>query len=97
MSQEFKPKRPDWTVSALDKSSDRLKGQVGVAWDQDNGTIRIKLNPFVRLDTSTQDLFITLFPIDGADHADRPSRQTKGKAKPRSQAEERDDAGGLPF
>lgn len=64
MTSDFKPTKPDYVVSALDKNSD-MKGNIGSAWKTPEGNIRIKLNPFVVLDTREHDLVITLFPANG--------------------------------
>lgn len=54
---------PEWIVSVLDKQTDK-KGRVGVAWDNEDGSISIKFNICTVIDTRTQDLLITLFPND---------------------------------
>lgn len=54
---------PEWIVSVLDKQTDK-KGRIGVAWDNEDGSISIKLNMCTVIDTRTQDLLITLFPND---------------------------------
>lgn len=61
---DFTPRKPDYNVSALDKGHDDLKGGIGVGWIQQDGTIRLKLNPFVVLDTTRHELVITLFPAN---------------------------------
>ncbi len=53
---------PDFNVSALVKSTDH-KGRVGAGWVNADGTITVKLNPFVVL-SAAQDTLITLFPAD---------------------------------
>lgn len=69
---EFNPKPPDYTVSALSKTNDKIKGVIGVGWTKPDGSITIKLNPFVVLDQFEHDPVITLFPIT----------QQKSKGKP---------------
>lgn len=59
-----KGKRPDYSVSFIMRGDDSQKGNIGVAWKNDNGRISIKLNPKVVLEWHP-DLFITLFPEDG--------------------------------
>jgi hypothetical protein len=54
---------PDYTVSAMSKKNETLKGKVGGAWQNGDGTISIKLDPFVVL-SGSQDLSIRLFPYD---------------------------------
>lgn len=57
---------PDYNLSALDKQTE-VRGQIGVAWIQDDGRISIKLNPFVVLDTFHMDLTLSLFPRNDRD------------------------------
>lgn len=76
MGQPFESKPPDWTVSAMDKENAQIKGNIGVAWNQPDGTIRIKLNPFVMLDTTKHQLVITLFRKDTFNAP--PSKKSKG-------------------
>lgn len=73
---EFKPTKPDYIVSALDKANDSIRGNIGAGWNTRDGQIRIKLNSFVVLDTTKHDLVIPLFPSGGV----APSRP---KAKQR--------------
>lgn len=61
MSQGFTPTKPDYTVSAMVKSTEE-KGPVGVAWRGQSGSIRIKLNSFVVLHGGN-DLVLTLFDV----------------------------------
>lgn len=58
-------KKPDYTLSAMDKDTERLKGNVGIAWINEDGTISIRLNPFVVLDTREHALELRLFKNDG--------------------------------
>lgn len=53
-------RKPDYDVGALNKRTD-IKGKVGAAWINDNGTITIILDPFVVL-TGGSEMVITLFP-----------------------------------
>lgn len=53
-------RKPDYKLSVLSKSNEH-KGNVGVAWENKDGSISIKLNPFVTL-AAIQELIITLFP-----------------------------------
>ena len=50
---------PDYTLGALNKTTDE-KNHVGAAWLNNDGTISIKLNPFIVLSASP-DLVMTLF------------------------------------
>ncbi len=65
-------RRPDYKVSALSRSSEH-KGNIGVAWVNQDGTVSIKLNPFTVL-SAAQDLLITLFPNDDADRPRKKKR-----------------------
>ena len=57
-------RQPDFNVLAMDKNNDKvLKGTIGVAWKNQDGSIRMKINPFVVLDTRLHDLVLTLFPV----------------------------------
>lgn len=55
-----KSRKPDYDLSALDKSTGE-RGKVGGAWVNDDGTINIKLNHCIVL-TAGPDLHLTLFP-----------------------------------
>ena len=55
---------PDYDIAALDRTSPSAKNpSVGGAWKNDDGTITIKIRPFVVL-TGGPDLFLTLFPAE---------------------------------
>lgn len=56
-----KGNKPDWRLSGLDKNSE-VKGNIGVAWTKPDGSISIKLNPFVMLNGANDGLVLTLFP-----------------------------------
>lgn len=51
---------PEWNVAILNKATEE-RGRVGVAWNNEDGSIGIVLNPCVVL-RSSPDLVITLFP-----------------------------------
>ncbi len=53
-------RKPDYNLHAMDKVTDE-KSRVGGAWLNDDGSISVKLNPFVTL-ASTTALVLTLFP-----------------------------------
>lgn len=55
-------RKPNYNVGALNKRTDE-KNSVGVGWANDNGSISIRLDPFITL-TSSPDLVITLFIKD---------------------------------
>lgn len=53
-------RRPDYRLAALNKATEETSN-VGAAWMHDKGRISIKLNAFVKLESS-KDLILTLFP-----------------------------------
>lgn len=54
---------PDYKLTALDKDSNDRNYHVGVAWKQQNGSIRIKLNPCTKLEYDPG-MVISLWPSD---------------------------------
>jgi hypothetical protein len=62
-TDNFVPRPPDYKLAVLSKSTEH-RGNVGVAWKNADGSIRIQLNPFVVL-TASEDLVATLFVNDG--------------------------------
>jgi len=57
---------PDFVLKALNKETDK-KGKVGAAWENDDRSVSISLDPFVVL--SGQDsIVLTLFPWDTGDN-----------------------------
>lgn len=58
-------RKPDFDVGCLDKVAD-IKGNVGGAWANKDGTISIVLNPFVVI-TGGKDRLLTLFPRETND------------------------------
>lgn len=68
------------------KSKDGKHGQVGAAWQQEDGTIRVYLTPGVVLDWH-DDLMISLFPID------QVGREHRGERRPRSMQQKRVEEG----
>lgn len=63
---------PDWNLSVLDTDTQE-KGQIGVAWTNDDGSIGIKLNPWTQLQ-SKKSLQIRLFKNTGAKTSSKPQR-----------------------
>lgn len=55
-------RQPDFHVHAMDKRTDE-KARVGAAWQNENGSISVVLNPFTVL-ASTPNLVITMFVND---------------------------------
>lgn len=53
---------PDYKVGGFDRQTG-IRGNLGVAWKNPDGTISIKLNMCTLIDTGQQDLVITLFPM----------------------------------
>lgn len=53
-------RKPDYRVHAMNKTTGE-KNRVGGAWANDDDSISVKLDAFVRLEAST-DLVITMFP-----------------------------------
>ena len=76
---------PDYDLSALSNSSD-LRGKVGAAWINDDGSISIKLNPFVVLNAG-EDLQLRLFAYRTKEDWDRIRTQEKNSAATPSVAE----------
>ncbi len=68
-------RRPDYILSALCKRTE-LRGRVGAAWVNEDGTLSIKLNAFVVL-SANDDLVITLFEND-----DKNAPWKRGKGSP---------------
>lgn len=56
---------PDYQFHFLNKST-REKGKIGAAWNNDDGSIRIRLDPLIVL-TSNTDLVLTLFKVNERD------------------------------
>lgn len=87
-------KPPDYNVSAVVRDT-AIKGNVGVAWKQDDGRISIKLHAFVVL-TAGPDLFISLFPRDDGPREDgKPGARTRPGSRTREKQEDMDDD--IPF
>jgi hypothetical protein len=59
-------RKPDYQLSAMQGD---LKGKVGAAWVNADGSISIDLNPFVVLQDGPLKLHLTLFKVE-------PSRQS---------------------
>lgn len=60
------PRKPDFILAALLKGKtqeeSRMANNLGAAWVNPDGSIRIKLDPFVVLEGSEDRLVLTLFP-----------------------------------
>lgn len=80
----FKPKPPDYNVSCALKqdahdptkrppANNPIRGIVGAAWKNEDGTIKILMNPFVVLPPGDK-INLVLFPIDYKPK-DKSSRQ----------------------
>jgi len=55
-------RKPDYRLAALNKETSE-QNNIGVAWKNDDGSISIRLNAFIRLE-SNPDLVLSLFPND---------------------------------
>lgn len=53
-------RKPDYRVAALNKKTD-VKGNVGGAWINDDGSITIVFNAFTVIEGG-KDMLVTLFP-----------------------------------
>lgn len=80
-------RKPDWTISALNPKTG-VKGKVGAAWNNDDGTLQLKLNSFIVLQGS-EELLIRLFPAERVQGA-LPLRQ------PTTPRDRMDPEGGIP-
>lgn len=63
MSRDQIGRAPDMILRALNKATEETD-KVGAAWVNSNGTVSIRLDPFVVLQ-SRPELVLTLFPNDG--------------------------------
>lgn len=54
-------RKPDYNVWAVDKKTG-ISGDIGAAWINEDGTVRIKLNPFVVIDTGVGAFMIKMYP-----------------------------------
>lgn len=83
---------PDYHLKALNTRTGERTGKVGAAWENDDGSVSIKLDMFVTL-AYDPDLLVTLFVNDrpspvvpGENHLDPLARATSLK-KPRVRKE----------
>lgn len=59
-------RKPDYTISAMMKINRDAKGRVGAGWTQLDGSIQVKLDPFVVLQGEAnggEGMFLTLYPV----------------------------------
>ena len=90
-------RKPDYTVNALEKDLN-IKGRVGAAWKQEDGSIQITLDPWVILKGRghNMNLLVTLFPaMSKEDWEERNKRKEPVRAAPKSTPEEFEDD--IPF
>lgn len=80
MAGKFEARPPDYNVSALNKNTE-VKGNVGVAWKQSDGTIRVKINAFVVLEGG-EPLVLTLFPNNGSKPSAFDTMKSEARKKP---------------
>lgn len=83
-------RKPDYNLGALDKTTD-MKGKIGAAWVNPNGTVSIRLNPWVVLDGSNPELVLTLFPYEEW-NGDSKSKKRNHPTSTKQQATEFYDA-----
>lgn len=55
-------RRPDYKVEVFDRDTNQ-HGPIGVAWLNQNGTVSIRFNPCVVIDTTVQNLSVLLVPF----------------------------------
>lgn len=55
-------RKPDYTLAAAIRGSERRASSLGAAWLQDDDSITLRLDPCVMLNGSDDDLFLRLFP-----------------------------------
>jgi hypothetical protein len=91
-----RPRRPDFDAWAVDMSTGQ-KGCIGAAWQNDDGSVSVKLNPFVVLDTTRAEFKIRLYPIanDSAERAESAERRRRGD--PFQYDEYNDEDDNIPF
>jgi hypothetical protein len=64
MSTQSIPKpnrKPDYDLAAMNKRTGERNYRCGAAWKNDDGTISIKLDPFIVLDANNPGIVVTLF------------------------------------
>ena len=61
-------RRPDFRLKAMTRQgvTPERKGTIGAGWQNDDGSIAIKLDPFVQI-SGADNLVIMLFPADQDD------------------------------
>lgn len=78
-------RKPDYTVNALDKDSN-VKGRVGAAWKQEDGSIQITLDPWVTLRGRgfNVNLLVTLFPAMSREEWQERQKEKENKKETKS-------------
>lgn len=56
-------RQPDYSLGALDSSTDEKNPKIGAAWKNEDGTISININDFVVL-RGSKTLYLRLFPTN---------------------------------
>ena len=77
-------RKPDYTLSAKTKTGG-FKGRIGAAWKQDDGSIQLKLDPFVQLSgaaIAVDDIWLTLYPTDENYKWEAPKKEEKTEKHP---------------
>ena len=68
MANESVGRKPDYNLAVLNKDTDS-RGTVGVAWNQPDGTIRVKINACTVIDTNqSPNMVFTLFKTNATSH-----------------------------
>ncbi len=70
---------PDYRIKALNKDTDE-RDYIGAAWQNDDGSIGLKFNPFVVVPVGS-DFAITLFPQDDSFVTMVEERPRDGKSR----------------
>lgn len=89
-------RKPDYTLSVFVKDTDpQIKGRCGVAWQQDDGSVQIKLDATTVLQgpAYVRDMLITLFPTDEFKARKRTEERKGQKPAPKTEPTEDD----IPF
>ena len=88
-------RKPDYNLGAMDKETD-MKGKIGAAWINDDGSIGIKLNPWVVLDGANPNLTLRLFKNEQEPEPVKRSRKKKKSEVFVGEVTDRDE-NGIPF
>lgn len=73
----FEPRAPTHNLCVREKDADARWGQIGVAWENEDGSFVIRLNPCVTL-SQRDDLLIKLYRKD---HGQRGGSNSSGRGR----------------